>query len=131
MDGVDLVNRDPNELNSHIKVNYEDVLAEPDGIRSFDCVWRCSYGCFNCGKNCVYKLMTTLCGLCIAFLWGCDFGCLAYHHVWCYTPYMREFAIGCGYLQKCFGTVINCCLAPICEACGMCFSKIHVQNSGK
>ncbi|KAL3852813.1 hypothetical protein ACJMK2_016428 [Sinanodonta woodiana] len=128
MADLDMDNRDPNELNGHIKVNFEDVLGEPEGVRSIDCVWRNSYACFNCGKNCMYKFLTALCGICIALGWGCEFACTSFDHIWCLTPCMREFSIACGFLQKCFGTIINCCISPVCEACGMCFSKIQVHN---
>ncbi|KAL3852820.1 hypothetical protein ACJMK2_016435 [Sinanodonta woodiana] len=124
----DLMNRDPNDLNNHIKVCFEDCIAEPEGVRSIDCVWRNSYMCFNCGKNLCYKILTTCCGICIAFCWGCDFACTAFDHIWFLTPCMREFSICVGVWQKSFGTIINCCCVPICEACGMCFSKIHVTN---
>jgi hypothetical protein len=33
---VDLISRDPNDLNNHIQVMFDDVLAEPEGIRSAD-----------------------------------------------------------------------------------------------
>ena len=29
-DGPDIHNRDPNELNSHVKVNFEDILGEAE-----------------------------------------------------------------------------------------------------
>ncbi|KAK3585876.1 hypothetical protein CHS0354_038409 [Potamilus streckersoni] len=128
MADLDLVKRDPNEMNSHIKVTFEDVFGEPEGVRSIDCVWSTSYACFNCGKNCMYIFLTTLCGLCIGLEWGCTFACTSFQHIWCLTPCLREFSIACGFLQKCFGIILNCSLAPICEACGMFFTKIQVHK---
>ena len=60
---VDLINRDPNSMNAFIQVDFEDVLAEPSGAHSSDCVWRNSYACFDCGKNCCYKLCSFFCGI--------------------------------------------------------------------
>ncbi|VDI59892.1 caveolin 3 [Mytilus galloprovincialis] len=96
---VDLVRRDPNELNSHVKVAFEDVLGEPDGAHSIDCVWNLSYKCFNGGKNCCYKLLTTLCGLCIALYWGCMFAQITFEQVWCVTPGLRTCSIYAGCCQ--------------------------------
>ena len=110
------------------QVAFEDVLAEPDGAHSIDCVWRCSYMCFNCGKNFCYKLMTTLCGLFIALYWGCEFAFITFDQVWCITPSLRIFSIYMGCAQKFFGTCITCFLAPICETCGLMFSRITVSN---
>ncbi|XP_060078221.1 caveolin-1-like [Ylistrum balloti] len=125
----DLENRDPNNLNDHCKVAFEDVLGEPDYIRSIDCVWKNSYWCFNCGKNCCYKFMTCLCGICIALYWGCEFAIIAFDQIWCITPSLRVFSIYCGCAQKFFGTIIQCFLAPICETFALCFSRISVTNS--
>ncbi|VDI48110.1 caveolin 3, partial [Mytilus galloprovincialis] len=116
--------RDPNELNGHIKVDFEDVLGEPDGAHSIDCVWIFSHKCYRFGLGCCYKLLTLLCGLCIALYWGCTFACLTFEHVWCWTPYMRCFAIFAGACQKFIGIIMNCCIAPFCETCGLFFSAV-------
>ncbi|XP_060078227.1 caveolin-1-like [Ylistrum balloti] len=123
-----LTDRDPNDINSTTKVAFEDVLAEPDGIHSCDCVWKASYCCFNCGKNCAYRCMTCLCGLCISLYWGCEFAFIAFEQIWCVTPTLRIFAIYCGSFQKYFTIIVNCCMAPICQTCGLFFSQISVNH---
>jgi hypothetical protein len=35
-DEIDLVNRDPNLMNAHVQVSFNDVLAEPEGAHSAD-----------------------------------------------------------------------------------------------
>ncbi|KAK7496229.1 hypothetical protein BaRGS_00012639 [Batillaria attramentaria] len=126
---VDLINRDPNNLNDHIKVAFEDVLAEPEGAHSIDCVWRNSYKCFNCSKGCCYNVLAILCGIPLALCWGCEFAVITFQHVWQITPCLRAFMINCGCAQKFFGTCLQCCLGPIMETCGLCFSNIVVKNS--
>lgn len=110
------------------KVSFEDVLGEPDGAHSVDCVWQCSYACFNCGKNLCYKTMTILCGLFLALFWGCEFALITFQQVWCVTPSLRVFGICMGCLQKFFGTFTSCCLAPIFETCGLICSNIVVKR---
>ena len=63
-DQLDMVNRDPNNLNNFLQVEFDDVLAEQEGTHSADCVWKNSYKCFTCGKNNAYKIATLLCGIC-------------------------------------------------------------------
>ncbi|XP_050414695.1 caveolin-1 [Patella vulgata] len=125
---MDPLNRDPNDINDHLKVQFEDVLAEPDGARSFECCWNCSRLCFNCSKGCCYKFLTLICALPFALCWGCSFAMITFQHVWHFTPLLRAWMINLGCMQKCFGTLVNCCLAPICEACGLMFSTIHVRQ---
>ncbi|OWF35037.1 caveolin-1-like [Mizuhopecten yessoensis] len=126
---VDLINRDPNELNNTVQVAFEDVLGEPESSHSIDCVWTNSHKCFTCGKNCCYKFMSTLCGLCIALYWGCEFAMITFNAVWCCTPSLKVYSIVFGFCQKFFGTCIACCLAPVCETIGLMFSKIQIAKS--
>jgi len=126
---VDLLNRDPNNLNDHVKVSFEDVLGEPEGAHSIDCVWKNSYKCFECSKGCCYKFMTFICGIPMALMLGCEFAAITFIHVWTFTPCMRMLTINCGCCQKFFGTLLQCGLAPICETCGLFFSGIVVKNS--
>jgi hypothetical protein len=65
---IDYTHRDPNSMNTYIQVEFDDVLAEPTGAHSAQCVWKNAYKCFNCGFNCCYKFMTFLCGICIGEL---------------------------------------------------------------
>ncbi|XP_069101634.1 caveolin-1-like [Argopecten irradians] len=126
---VNLVQRDPNGLHELTQIAFEDVLGEPEGTHSIDCVWTNSYKCFNCGKNCCYKFMSTLCGICIALYWGCEFAMITFNAVWCCTPGFKAYSVVCGITQKFFGTCVACCLAPLCETVGLLFSKIQISKS--
>ncbi|XP_041348776.1 caveolin-3-like [Gigantopelta aegis] len=125
---VDLANRDPNDINAHVGVNFEDVFGEPESFHSIDCVWTNSYKCFTCTKNCCYKILSLLCGIFIAFCWGCEFAMIAFQHIWHIGPCYKVCMINLGCAQKFFGSVMQCCLAPVCEAMGMFFSNIKVEN---
>ncbi|XP_059167773.1 caveolin-3-like [Physella acuta] len=125
---LDMVNRDPNGLNDHVRVLFDEVIAEPDGAHSINCVWTCAYRCFECCKGCCYKLLTLLCGCPLAMCWGCQFGCITFSHIWHITPCMRMFMINCGCLQKFYGTCLQCYLQPLCEAFSFLFSNIRVSN---
>ncbi|GFN93511.1 caveolin [Plakobranchus ocellatus] len=125
---IDMVNRDPNNLNDHVRVLFEEVLGEPDGAHSINCVWNCAYKCFNGCKGCCYKLMTTICGIPLAVCWGCEFAYITFLHVWYITPCMRAYMINCGCMQKFYGTCLQCFCQPLFEAFGYCFSNIRVTN---
>ncbi|OAF66677.1 Caveolin-2 [Intoshia linei] len=128
VEDIDLINRDPHNINDHVMIVYEDVFAEPEGIKSPEWIWKASYVCFRCGKNSSYKVLSFFCSCILGLVWGCQLGCLTFCNIWHITPCIRLFAINCGCLQKFWGTWINCCLSPICESCGLCFSKINVDN---
>ena len=57
---------------------FDDVLGEPEGAHSAECVWRNSHKCFNGGLGCCYKFLTFICGLPLALYWGCHFACVSF-----------------------------------------------------
>jgi len=100
---------------------FNEIIAEPAGIHSLDCVWKCSWKCFELWKKLCYYIMTTLCGICISMEWGCEFAYIALYHIWCVTPCMKVLEINCGVCQKIYAMCVNCCPVPLCEACGALF----------
>ncbi|KAK6177821.1 hypothetical protein SNE40_015849 [Patella caerulea] len=125
MADLDMINRDPNNINDFVGVQFEDVLAEPEGAHSIDCVWKASFFCFNIWKNFFYKLATLCCGMCIAAEWGCEFARIAFTHVWIVTPLFKVLEINCGCLQKFWALCVHCCCDPCCEAFGLLFGAFR------
>lgn len=146
----DMENRDPNNLNDHVKVSlwrriysssfskwlhwligivscqvcFEDVIGEPEGAHSHDCVWRLSYKCFEGGKKICYMILTFLCAAPLALCWGCQFACITFGHIWQVTPCLKVWQINVGCLQSFYTSCINCYYVPLCEAWALLFSKI-------
>ncbi|MED6278584.1 Caveolin-2, partial [Characodon lateralis] len=73
--------RDPNEINTHLKVSFEDVIGEPISTHSFDKVWIGSYAAFELVKFFFYRLLTTLLAVPMAFILGLIFGVLSCAHI--------------------------------------------------
>lgn len=111
-----------------LQVSFENVLGEVDGMHSIDCIWRNGYKCYKGGKNCCYKFLTAVCGLCIALYWGCMFACVTFKHVWCFTPLLALYNAECGFLKKLYTIIMECCCGPCCATMGLFFSNIHVHN---
>ncbi|KFQ25980.1 PREDICTED: caveolin-3 [Merops nubicus] len=66
---IDLVNRDPKHINEDVvKVEFEDVIAEPVGTYSFDGVWKTSYTTFTVSKYWCYRLLSALLGVPLAVI---------------------------------------------------------------
>ncbi|OAF65360.1 hypothetical protein A3Q56_06930 [Intoshia linei] len=77
----------------------------------------------------LFKMLSVFCGCWLGLCWGCNLGCISFLHIWYYTPCLRAIAINCGCCQKLWGTFLNCCLAPICESCGLIFSRITINKN--
>ena len=107
---------------------FEDVVGEPDGIRSDVCVWQNSYTCFTCCFRLCYKLLTLLCGIPLSIFWACQFAGLVFVHIWYISPSLRLFTMNCGCAQRFYDTCLQCCLAPVVQTVGLLFSSIVVTN---
>ncbi|XP_029989146.1 caveolin-3-like [Sphaeramia orbicularis] len=94
--------RDPKQINKDIQVDFEDVIAEPDGIYSVDEVWKASYFTFTGSKNCCYRFLTMMFGVPCSLMWGCIYACTSFNQIWCITPCVRFSKSGCKAMRQCF-----------------------------
>ncbi|XP_029907998.1 caveolin-3 [Myripristis murdjan] len=124
---IDLINRDPKQINEDVvKVEFEDVIAEPDGTHSMDGVWKLSYTTFTVSKYWCYRILSAIFGIPVALLWGFLFACISFCHIWAVVPCIK----GCLIESQCVSRIYTLCIQtffdPLFEACGKVFSRIQV-----
>jgi len=120
--------RDPNHINTHLQVMWDDIVGEPEGIKSLDCTWNCSRSCFQCTRNGCYILLTLLMAPCLAFGAGLNFACLSFQHIWCNGPGLRVCKIQFAFARKINKVVMAAVVAPCTEAMGLVLSKAKVRT---
>ncbi|KAL0978143.1 hypothetical protein UPYG_G00166690 [Umbra pygmaea] len=131
MDGhhkeIDLINRDPKQINEDVvKVDFEDVIAEPDGTHSLDGVWKASYTTFTVSKYWCYRILSAILGIPVALLWGFLFACLSFCHIWAVVPCIKSCLIESQCLSQMYSLVIHTFCDPLFEALGKIFSSVRV-----
>ncbi|KAJ8388596.1 hypothetical protein AAFF_G00131610 [Aldrovandia affinis] len=125
---IDLVNRDPKHLNDDVvKVDFEDVIAEPPGTYSFDGVWKASFTTFTVTKYWFYRLLTALVGIPLALVWGLFFAILSFLHIWAVVPCLKSYMIEIHCVSRVYSICIHTFCDPFFEAMGRCFSSIRVR----
>ncbi|KAK1804529.1 hypothetical protein P4O66_020538 [Electrophorus voltai] len=122
-----LLDRDPNNLNAHLKVGFDDVIAEPSSTHSFDGVWICSHAGFELVKYVFYRLLTTILAVPLAFVGGIVFGVFSCMHIWVVMPLVRSFMMALASLQVIWASVTDLFLAPFFHSTGRCLSSITVK----
>lgn len=60
------------------QVMWDDVIGEPEGIRSPECAWRLSGHCFRFSRGCCYVFLSVLVAPLLALCLGFTFACLAF-----------------------------------------------------
>ncbi|XP_062441745.1 caveolin-3 [Rhea pennata] len=125
---IDLVERDPRRVNEDVvKVDFEDVIAEPAGTHSFDGVWKTSYTSFTVSKYWCYRLLSAVLGIPLAVLWGFLFALISFCHIWAVVPCIKSYLIEI----QCVGRIYSLCIRtfcdPLCEALARVCGSVRVS----
>ncbi|XP_013888353.1 caveolin-1 isoform X1 [Austrofundulus limnaeus] len=127
---IDLVNRDPKRINDDVvKVEFEDIIAEPAGTYSFDGIWKASFTTFTVTKYWCYRLLTALVGIPLALIWGIFFAILSFVHIWAVVPCIKSYMIETHCISRVFSICVHTFFDPLFEAMGKCFSSIRIRMS--
>ncbi|XP_025729118.1 caveolin-2 [Callorhinus ursinus] len=121
--------RDPHRLNSHLKVGFEDVIAEPVSTHSFDKVWICSHALFEISKYVIYKFLTLFLAIPMAFAAGILFATLSCLHIWIIMPFVKTCLMVLPSVQTIWKSVTDVVIAPLCTSVGRSFSSVSLQLS--
>ncbi|XP_020645360.1 caveolin-2 [Pogona vitticeps] len=120
-------NRDPHGLNTHLKLGFEDVIAEPASTHSFDKVWICSHALFELSKYLVYKLLTLVLAIPLALVAGILFAVLSCLHIWVMVPFIRSVLMVLPSIQAVWKSLTEVFVAPLCRSMGRCFSAVDIR----
>ncbi|KAK6488147.1 caveolin-1-like isoform X1 [Huso huso] len=127
---IDLVNRDRKHLNDDVvKVDFEDVIAEPDGTHSFDGIWKASFTTFTVTKYWCYRILTALVGIPLALIWGIYFAILSFIHIWAVVPCVKSYLIEIQCVSRVYSICIHTFCDPLFEAIGKVFSSVRISLS--
>jgi len=123
--GLDLNTRDSNSISTEIDLDFDDVLAEPLAAHGFDPVWRLAFILFTNTKVWIYKIVSAIIAIPLAILWGVIFSIITILYVWLIRPLLRIIELFLAIFKKFLVTLMGATVAPVCEALGGVFSKIH------
>ncbi|XP_066140956.1 caveolin-2-like [Euwallacea fornicatus] len=125
---ADLEDRDPEKINRHLEVPWENLIGEPQSIRSPECAWSLSKQCFRCSRIGVYTCLSVLCGPIAAFLIGLCYAIFYFLYIWCATPSLWFIKISCGVTRSFVRAFTQGFLAPLMGAFGHIFAHIKVRT---
>ncbi|XP_064632087.1 caveolin-3-like [Lineus longissimus] len=124
---VDTVDRDPTKMNDHVRIMFEDVIAEPEGSHSFRSVWLVSFTIFTESKVWCYRILSAVCAVPCALYWGCVFACFTFTQVWYLVPCLKNITM----VLDCFGRfwrlLISTCLNPCFDSFSRIFGGFKVE----
>ncbi|XP_075785422.1 caveolin-2 [Pelodiscus sinensis] len=119
--------RDPRGLNTHLKLGFEDVIAEPASSHSFDKVWICSHALFELSRYVLYKLLTLFLAIPLALVAGIVFAVLSCLHIWIVMPFVKTCLMVLPSVQTVWKSMTDVLIAPVFQSLGRCFATANIR----
>ncbi|XP_035988635.1 caveolin-2-like [Fundulus heteroclitus] len=110
--------RDPRGINACLKVEFEDVIAEPPSVRSGDRVWIWSNALFEVSRVWIYRIVTVLLAIPMSVISGLLFAVLNCFHIWTVRPCIHCVLIGTRWLQSFWSIVLHVTVVPLMTSAG-------------
>ncbi|XP_072291647.1 caveolin-2 [Eucyclogobius newberryi] len=117
--------RDARGINAHLKVVFEDVIAEPDSSHSFDRVWVWSHAGFELAKFLFYRLLTALLAVPVAFLLGLLVALLSLVHIWLVMPCVHTVLMLLPSVKIVWRSLTDTFVSPLFTSAGKILSSIR------
>nr|ABI93673.1 caveolin 2 [Ornithorhynchus anatinus] len=119
--------RDPRGLNAHLQLGFEDVIAEPPSAHTFDSIWIFSHAFFELSKYIIYKLLTVVLAIPLAFVAGLVFATLSCLHIWIVMPFVKTCLMVLPSVQAVWKSGTSVLVAPLCQSFGKIFSSVRLR----
>ncbi|XP_056156529.1 caveolin-2-like [Lampris incognitus] len=119
--------RDPKGVNKCLKVTFEDVIAEPPSVRSFDKVWIWSHALFKVSRLWCYRLISLLLAVPVSLAAGLLFALLSCLHIWLIMPCVQLLLINMLWVRTVWAGVLNTAIGPFFTSIGKCCGSINVR----
>ncbi|KAJ8269039.1 hypothetical protein COCON_G00116460 [Conger conger] len=121
--------RDPRQINEHLKVGFDDVIGEPSTTHSFDKVWIGSHAVFELVKYVFYRLLTTLLAIPMSFVAGILFAILSCLHIWIAMPLVQSCMMALPSVRTVWRSLMDTFVAPLFHSMGRCLSAISIKTT--
>lgn len=116
--GLNLNNRDEQDINTEIDIGFDDVLAEPRSAHGFAGMWKTAFVLFSQTKKWLYRLFSALIAIPLALIWAVIFAVVSVLYIWIGTPLLKLFEFGVYLVRRVWTGILSATLEPVCEAIG-------------
>uniref|UniRef100_A0A3Q0SYN5 Caveolin n=1 Tax=Amphilophus citrinellus TaxID=61819 RepID=A0A3Q0SYN5_AMPCI len=118
--------RDPKRVNTSLKIMFEDVIAEPPSVRSFDKVWLWSHALFEVSRLWCYRFISLLLAVPVSLAAGLLFAVLSCLHIWLIVPCVQLLLINMHWVQTVWASIANILISPFFTSIGKCCGQVTI-----
>ncbi|KAF6714496.1 Caveolin-2 [Oryzias melastigma] len=106
---------------------FEDVIAEPPSVRSFDRVWLGSHALFEVSRLWCYRFLSLLLAVPMSLAAGVLFAMLSCLHIWVIMPCLQLLHIYMHWIKAVWASILNIFISPFFSSVGKCCGQIRVH----
>jgi len=128
--GVNLVQRDDNNLQSNIDLEYGHIYGEPDSVHSLNGIWRTNASVFLAVRSFFYKVFSLIIAIPLAVVFGVLFALASALSVFVFVPLGVLLSIPIGWVFKIWGCAVRAVFDPIFHAVGLSLSNVKISRYG-
>jgi len=126
---LDLANRDANNVNFEIDLDFDDVLAEPMAAQGFEWVWKLTFVIFSQTKSWLYKIFAAVIAIPASLMWALVFALVTVLYVWVISPALRLLDLILAISRRVVVSVLSVTVQPMSLALSHLFSKVGQSAS--
>ncbi|KAM9482449.1 caveolin-2-like [Clarias gariepinus] len=123
---VFITDRDRRGINEYLKVTFEDVIAEPASVHSFNKVWLWSHVLFEVSRLWIYRVISLLLAVPIALLVGLLFSVFSFLHIWLIVPAVQLLLNNMYWVKVVWASVLDLTISPFFFSLGRCCRSISI-----
>lgn len=123
--GLNMYDRDEKNINKHVELMFEDIMAEPDGMHSFDFIFSSSFLTFTMCRYWVYRVLTAILAIPLAVIWALIFAVLTIVNNWLVMPTLRVLGVVFTWIQLLIRVVVHNVCDPLFESIGKVFYNVR------
>ncbi|CAF1560668.1 unnamed protein product [Rotaria magnacalcarata] len=121
-------NRDPMRINTHLQLDFANVIAEPDtSAYNFEALHKVSQQIYHYSKIFIYRFLAILVGLPLMLCWGLLFGVYTFTMIWLVAPMRRLSQSFIGEIGLYVQSTSDAIIAPLFRSMGKVYSGVHVS----
>jgi len=120
--------RDPQRLNTHLQIEWDDLIGEPDGVKTVECAWDLSKKCYTGCLGLCYTIFTVFAAPFLGCYLGIGMAYMVFFHVWAIGPVMRMLKMTLFLVRKITRLFLGACMDPYVESMALMFSKMKVRH---
>jgi len=121
---LDLGNRDSNNVNLEIDLDFGNVLAEPSAAQGFEWVWKLAFVVFSQTKSWFYKLFAAVVAIPAALMWAVVFALVTVVYIWIVSPALRLFDLSLAIFRRVVVGAMSVTVQPLAVAVSHVFAQV-------